>query len=341
MDRYLIRHVAEMYGSVVERAHSQNMMLRCPLASTHKGGSSKSSPSPTFSVRVNEHGPSVGHCFVCELAGPLAYCFTQANEMVGGGFEAIVAFCEEHDAGGLAQALEGLRLQRAREAAPSELMAPAALEAYVAKCTRLVPRYIVQRGFSRVEIERYKIGFDGGGPLPLRATFPVWNTERVLIGCSGRTILPDGVDPPKYRDWPPSFARVKTDYFYGEHEVDATLEEGVLVEGQTSKIVASRVFPNVLGMWGASTGISPARLMKLVRWFKKLTLIFDGDPAGVKAVYGRIDEWNRYHPGLRENLRRHFVVRVATLPSGEDPASITSDTLVRAHKEAKYLLLGR
>jgi hypothetical protein len=51
-----------------------------------------------------------------------------------------------------------------------------------------------------------------------------------------------------------------------------------------------------------------------------------------------VDEFSKYHMGLRDHLRRHFVVRVAALPEGHDPASVPSESLVSAARAAKYLL---
>jgi hypothetical protein len=329
VDRGLIQTLARLYDSPMERPNSANVVLRCPMAAFHgRGGKG----SPSLSVEVRPHSPSRAHCFTCGIGGTLESVFTGASELTPG-LEAALTFIVENDKGGLAQALMALRFEADKTSASGA--SPLEVERFVARCCRFIPRYLVERGFIARDFSRWQIGFD---PERMRAVFPVWNTDGLIVGTTCRTILPDGVDPPKYRDWPPPFAQVKTRYFYGEHAVDTTLDRVYLVEGPTSAIKASRVLPNVLGMFGASTGITSDRLAKLKRFARRVTLVFDGDTAGREAIYGKTDQFGRYHPGLRETLRKHFVVDVAELPDKQDPASVEPDVLMKAVQGARYLL---
>jgi hypothetical protein len=336
MDRSLVLEFARLVDSPVEKERSSNVMLRCPFEHMHP----KRGKSMTLSVKVEPGQPSVANCFVCGISGRL---YTGSQEHPGvyeqaqrtlGGFEMALKFLQEFDRGDFMSVLSAARsplLKNTPSAEPSYQ-----LERYVARCSRFVPTYLVeQRGIVRADVEKWRLGFD---EKRNRAVFPVWNEQRFLVGSTGRSVLPDGVDPPRYKDYPPEFARVKTHFFYGEHLVDATLEHVYLCEGPLSVIYAARVLTNVLGMFGASTGVTPERLAKLRRWARKVTIIFDGDVAGREAVFGKVDPHGRHHEGLRDVLRQHFVVEVVTLPEGQDPASIQPDVLLHAVRAARYVI---
>ena len=80
---------------------------------------------------------------------------------------------------------------------------------------------------------------------------------------------------------------------------------------------------------------------KLHRWgIRTLVLILDSDAAGHAAVYGKVTPKGEVIPGLRDKLRRDFVVKVAKLPPNEDPDDVVrrdSTALLRIVKAARYL----
>jgi DNA primase len=188
---------------------------------------------------------------------------------------------------------------------------------------------IEQRGVVRADVEKWRIGYDAE---MRRATFPVWDIDRNLVGVSRRTVC--GVEP-KFYDTPGPW---KQEVFYGEHLLDATRETAHLVEGVLGTVFASRVLPNTLGLLGAHTGLGERRLAKLRRWCRVVVLVLDADEAGDLAVYG-----DETRPGLRTLLRPYFVVKVARLPrmhAGrpvKDPADIPGDVLANAVEAAIYL----
>ena len=334
MQREMIFRFAELYGSPVEKKQAKNVMIRCPLCARPDG-------SPTLSVLVDDLEASKAHCFKCDRGGTLASIFTDARDWGALGLELALAFAEENDRGGFAAAMcraRELRVKGQGPAANARWEAPASLERYVFKCSKMVPQYLVERGVVRADVEKWRLGFDLDGKLAMRAIFPVWDERKQLVGVTGRTILDEKIDPPKYKDWPPEFARAKPTYFYGEHLVDPTLEHVVLVEGPLSAVFAARVVPNVLALFGAKVPITPERLGKLRRWAKAVTLLLDSDGPGREAVHGKVDDFGKWHPGLRETLRQNFIVRVAELPDDEDPASVPGEVVVRAVRSARYLL---
>ncbi len=257
-------------------------------------------------------------------------------------------FARKNDAGGLAGAFTGLAIQhRYTTGAPSPRTSSFNVERYVARCARTTSRYVLDRGLVAHDLHMWRVGFDPG-PTEIgyvtvrnRAVFPVWDELGELVGATLRTVLPEGVDPPKYRDTP---GLPKGDIFYGEHRVDRTRGTVHIVEGILDAIVAGRYLPNVVALLGANTGMGAARVTKLRAWCNRVVLILDGDKAGSEAVNGKTKEWvgkdgrkhKKFTPGILHILRQHFVVLVAVLPQGKDPADVGPE-VVGYVKEAKYL----
>jgi hypothetical protein len=328
VDRDGILALAGMLGSPISERRG-NILISCPHApSTHKRGTDA---NPAFSIKIDDENQSPCLCFGCGASGLLLQVFTEAQESIGG-LQDAVAFIAENDRGGLDGALA--RARRARTGVPERIRGRGDdtfdPERYVASCSRWVPQYAVERGLLKRDIDAWRIGFD---PDIERAVFPVWDEHGRVVGAGRRTIHPN-VEP-RYLDTP---GLPKDSVFYGEHRIDSTQPMVHLVEGYLDTIFAARALPNVLGLMGVNTGIGPVRLAKLRRWARSVTLIFDGDQAGHQAAHGLLDDTGREHPGLREKLSPYFPVRVAILPEDADPASITSEALLKCVRSAAYLL---
>jgi len=332
-----LKALAPLYGSPPPVGRGPNVRLRCPFAAVnHKH---PDDPSPDLSVKVEDGAQSVARCFSCGVAGSLLNLFTDACVAVGGGeLDAAVEYIAATDKGGLGAALARLRTVRDRvpgQHTGSRRDPPTDLERYVLRCARQVPRYLIeQRGVVKADVERWKIGFDAD---LRRAVFPCWDSDHNLVGASRRTVCNA---QPKFYDTPGPW---KQEVWYGEHLLDATREHAVVVEGVLGTVFASRVLPNVLGLLGAHTGLGGARLAKLRRWCRVVTLLLDADEAGDRAVHGYTDAEGREHLGLRAQLRPFFVVRVARLPREyagtpvKDPADIPGDVLARVVQAASYI----
>lgn len=327
MERPLIHDLAALMGSKVEDRRG-NVVIQCPMAPiTH---AIERAHLPRLSIKIETDKPSVCLCFSCGIKGTLQHVFEEANEATRGACQDALEFVREHDKGGLAGALAALRAgrNRRREARHG---APFDVALYVARCSRSVPQYLIDRGVVRADVSRWRIGYD---EEMKRAVFPVWDEQGILVGAARRTVLPPAYEPIKYYDTP---GMPKDRVFYGEHLVDPTREHVYLVEGILDAIFASRVLPNVVALMGVNTGIGGDRLHKLRRWCRSLTLVLDSDKAGDEAWAGRRDHRGRHRPGLRDKLRRHFPVKVARLPAGEDPASVPAATLLSSVRAASYL----
>ncbi len=145
-----------------------------------------------------------------------------------------------------------------------------------------------------------------------RVTFPVHGLSGQVIAFGARTLKSDK-KLPKYFNSPESVLYVKGRSLYGMHVArKAIVEAGtcLLVEGYTDVISLHQCgVTNVVASSGTSLTEDQVRLIK--RYAPGVTILYDGDPAGIKASLRGIDMI------LAEGLG----VKVVLFPDGEDPDS--------------------
>jgi DNA primase len=148
-----------------------------------------------------------------------------------------------------------------------------------------------------------------------RVIFPIEGLSGRVIAFGGR-ILRDAKDTPKYLNSPETPIYQKGQNLYGlswaRHAVRKE-ERALVVEGYMDVVsLAARGFENVVAPLGTALTREQAQLLS--RYAKRVLLLFDSDPAGLKATFRAADVL------LEEGLHP----AVVTLPKGEDP-----DTVVR------------
>lgn len=310
MDERDIEQLAAMYGSPIDPRRG-NVHINCPFGRYHSKGIDT---SQGLSVKIAPGQRSVAYCFSCGTRGTLAYVFEEAAK-ADRAFTAMAQFVLQRDGPSLSGALA--RLHDRERPSEREESPTSDWTAYAASCARQVPVYLIERGIVREDVFRWRLGFDADLQ---RAIFPVRDEHGNVVGALRRTVH-DKVEP-RYLDTPGAYVWKKS-VFYGEHDVDRTISRVILVEGPMGTIFASRQFPNVLGMMGADTGVEDERLTKLQRWgIREVILMLDSDTKGHDAVYGKSAPNGKWIAGLRDKLRRGFVVKVAKLPPGEDPDDV-------------------
>ena len=146
-----------------------------------------------------------------------------------------------------------------------------------------------------------------------RLLFPLRDLRGRVVGFGGRSL--DGREP-KYLNSPETPVFHKGGMLYNLHDAkQAIRREGsaLLVEGyfDVLRLVLAGIDHVVAPM---GTALTPDQAALLKRFTPLVVLLYDSDPAGLRATFRSADEC------LRHRLR----VRVATLPAGQDP-----DTLVR------------
>jgi DNA primase len=145
-----------------------------------------------------------------------------------------------------------------------------------------------------------------------RVIFPVHNVAGRVIAFGGRTLTSDK-NVAKYLNSPESDIYHKGRTLYGIYQAkrDITrLDKCYLVEGYTDVLSFHQAgIENVVASSGTSLTIDQIRLIR--RFSPNITIVYDGDDAGIKASLRGIDMV------LEEGIN----VKVLPLPRGEDPDS--------------------
>ena len=145
-----------------------------------------------------------------------------------------------------------------------------------------------------------------------RVLFTIHNLTGKVVGFGGRT-LESNKKIPKYINTPESEVYNKSKILYGIFFSKKAIRQNdlcLMVEGYTDVISLHQSgIENVVASSGTSLTVDQIRLVK--RFTPNLTILYDGDPAGIKAATR----------GLDLVLEQDMNVRIVLLPEGEDPDS--------------------
>jgi DNA primase len=145
-----------------------------------------------------------------------------------------------------------------------------------------------------------------------RIIFPIQNQSGKIIGFGAR-VIGSSDRGPKYINTPENELYVKSKILYGSyfarHPIDK-FNECYLVEGYTDVTAMHQAgIENVVASGGTALTIDQLRLIK--KYTTNLTIIYDGDKAGVKAALRGLDL------AIEEGLN----VQLVLIPDNEDPDS--------------------
>jgi DNA primase len=145
-----------------------------------------------------------------------------------------------------------------------------------------------------------------------RVIFPIHSVNGKVIGFGARTLKKDKKTA-KYFNSPENPIYSKSKVLYGLYQAKRSIAKGdecFLVEGYTDVISMSQAgIENVVASSGTALTEGQIRLIK--RFTSNITMLYDGDAAGMKAAFRGIDLI----------LAQDMNVRVVQLPDGEDPDS--------------------
>jgi DNA primase len=145
-----------------------------------------------------------------------------------------------------------------------------------------------------------------------RIIFPIHNHSGKVLGFGAR-ILRTNDKSPKYINTPENEIYVKSKILYGSYFARQPIDkadECLLVEGYTDVISLHQAgIENVVASGG--TSLTPDQLRLIKKYTNNLTIIYDGDAAGIKAALRGLDL------ALEESLN----VKLVLIPGGEDPDS--------------------
>ncbi len=145
-----------------------------------------------------------------------------------------------------------------------------------------------------------------------RIIFPIHNTSGKILGFGARQIA-SNTRVPKYINTPENDIYQKSKLLYGAYFARQAIDkqqECLLVEGYTDVISLHQAgIENVVASGGTSLTTDQLRLIR--KYTPNLTIIYDGDAAGVKAALRGLDL------ALDEGLQ----VKLVLIPDKEDPDS--------------------
>lgn len=152
-----------------------------------------------------------------------------------------------------------------------------------------------------------------------RVIFPIHSLSGRTLGFGGR-VLRNDKKTAKYLNSPESEIYHKSKILYGFYQAKtevSKLDKCLLVEGYTDVISLHQSgIKNVVASSGTALTVEQIRLIR--RLTNNVTILYDGDAAGIKASFRGIDLI------LEEGLN----VRVLLFPDGEDP-----DSFARKHPQ--------
>lgn len=166
--------------------------------------------------------------------------------------------------------------------------------------------FLSQVGLTKVDGERKIDRFRG------RVMFPILSHTGRVLGFGGRVLKKDAKTA-KYLNSPESDIYHKSKILYGVYQAKqaiARADECFLVEGYTDVISMHQAgIKNVVASSGTALTVDQILLIK--RFTRNITLLYDGDPAGIKASLRGIDLI----------LEQGMNVQTVLFPDGDDPDS--------------------
>ncbi len=156
-----------------------------------------------------------------------------------------------------------------------------------------------------------------------RVMFPILNLTGRVIGFGGRIMTTDK-NKPKYVNSPESEIYNKSHTLYGIFQAKSAIvskDNCFLVEGYTDVISLHQSgIHNVVASSGTSLTNDQIKLIN--RFTQNITILYDGDYAGIKASFRGIDMI----------LEQGMNVKIVLFPDGEDP-----DSFARKHRSQEVI----
>ncbi|MGC9471580.1 MAG: DNA primase [Bacteroidales bacterium] len=180
----------------------------------------------------------------------------------------------------------------------------------------ILSKSALQAGYKKEFLLKSGLSVERGSELADRFSgrviFPIHSISGQVIGFGGR-VLKSGEKTAKYLNSPESEIYHKSRIVYGIFQAKREIisrEKCYLVEGYTDVLSLYQAgIKNVVASSG--TALTPEQIRLIRRFTGNVTVIYDGDEAGIKASLRGIDLL------LEEGLD----VRVVAMPPGEDPDS--------------------
>ncbi|MFT5248763.1 MAG: DNA primase [bacterium] len=156
-----------------------------------------------------------------------------------------------------------------------------------------------------------------------RVIFPILSMSGRTLGFGGR-ILTNDKKAAKYLNSPESDIYHKSDVLYGIYQAKQAISKEdncYLVEGYTDVLQFNQTgITNVVSSSG--TALTPNQIRLISRLTNNITVLYDGDEAGLRASIRGIDLI----------LEQGMNVKICTFPEGEDPDSFAKNNTLESLK---------
>ena len=155
-----------------------------------------------------------------------------------------------------------------------------------------------------------------------RVIFPIHSFSGRVLGFGGRSLLIN--KKAKYLNSPESLIYYKSKVLYGLYQSKSSIAKEnncFIVEGYTDVIsMHQNGIDNVVSASGTALSLDQLKLINRIT--ENITLLFDGDNAGVKATYRTINL----------ALEQGMTVKIVIFPEGEDPDSYSKKNNINEFK---------
>lgn len=307
--------------------------------------------TPSFTVNDQK---GFYHCFGCGAHGDVFKFLTDYEKL---SFHEAVEQCAHHAGVTLPKATPQQQKTHAeREGLFKLLLDTGNLFQHILKSSagKEYHEYLISRGIIEESIQKFQLGVSSKGrfnhfmntnniPLELaeklglvskyentikekfidRLMFPIFDEKKRIVGFGGRT-LNDNIQP-KYLNSSDNELFHKGDLLYGIHLIDHKDSSTILVEGYLDVIAMIQAgFKNVFAPMG--TAVTQEQAKKLLKYFNKIYLCFDGDSAGFKAMNRAAEV---FLPLLQPGIELLFM----RLPEGQDPHSLITSGQIAILKQ--------
>lgn len=180
--------------------------------------------------------------------------------------------------------------------------------------------YALQKGYSKEILEKSGLSIfpeyqpEGVDRFRERVIFPIHSFSGRVLGFGAR-ILQNNIKAAKYLNSPETEIYHKSNVLYGLNQSKQAISKNnlcLLVEGYMDVIALHQAgIENVVASSGTALTTEQIKLIK--RLTENVTILFDGDAAGIKASFRSIDML------LSEGMN----IRVVLFPDGDDPDSFS------------------
>ncbi len=181
-------------------------------------------------------------------------------------------------------------------------------------------KFALEKGYDKETLEKSGISiFPENSPGGVdrfreRVMFPIHSFSGRVLGFGGR-ILNSHLKTAKYLNSPETEIYHKSNVLYGLFQSKQAISKHnhcLLVEGYMDVIALHQAgLENVVASSGTALTVEQIKLIK--RLTENVTILFDGDAAGIKASFRSIDML------LSEGMN----IRIALFPDGDDPDSFS------------------